>query len=94
MFVMFINDRPVAVSETNLFDPGSARYRDFRAATEKRGMQWSGAHRMRAGSTDYDFTTSQTKLFATHENFDTRFYDLVFWLSGQDTGRDVLKSFS
>jgi hypothetical protein len=93
MYVMFINDRPVAVSEKNLFDSSSQRYREFQELASKRGMTWPDKHRMESGSTHYDLTFTQTKLFATHESFDTRFYDLMFWLGGQDTGRDVLKNF-
>jgi hypothetical protein len=90
---MFINERPVAVSETNLFDPGSDRYMQLKEMTVAKGHTWSDNHRMRTKSATYDFTTTQTKLFTTHEGFDTRFYDLMFWLSGQETRRDVLKNF-
>lgn len=93
MYVLFINNRPVGVSEENLFDPASPRYREFQELTRSKGMSWPDNHRMRARSGTYDFTVTKTRLFATHESFDTRFYDLVFWLSGQDTKRDVLKHF-
>jgi len=93
MFVMFINDRPVAVSETNLFDSSGARYREFQEMTKSKGMTWPDMHRMKSGSGSYDFTFTQTKLFTTHESFDTRYYDLMFWLSGQDVKRDILKGF-
>ena len=94
MYVMFINERPVAVSDKNLFDQSSERYREFQDMTSKRGMSWPDRHRMRTKTSNYDFTFTQTRLFTTHESFDTRYYDLMFWLSGQDTGRDVTKNFT
>lgn len=94
MFVMFINERPVAVAEKNLFDPKSERYARFREMTTERGMTWPDGHRMETDASSYDFTFTQTRLFTTHESFDTRFYDLMYWLGGQDSGRDVTKGFS
>ncbi len=94
MYVMFINERPVAVSDTNLFDATSERYKRMKEMTEEKGYTWSDNHRMRSKSGTYDFTFTRTKLFITHESFDTRFYDLMFWLSGQEVRRDFLKSFS
>ena len=91
MFVHFINGKPVAISETNLFNKDNLRYLEFKSMTQKKGFEWSSDFTF-ARNNSYSLTVSQTRLFTTHENFDTNYYDLIHWLSGKDERRDITKN--
>lgn len=93
MFVHFINKRPVAISEQNLFTEKNPRYMDFISIMQQKGFDWSDNHSMQNKKGNYEFTVNQTKLFTTHENFDNKYYDLIQWLSGIDNNRDITKNF-
>jgi hypothetical protein len=91
MFVHFINNKPVGIAEINLFS--SERFSEFRNMLSKKGLQWENNFKVVDNNT-FEFTVSQTKLFTSHENFDTKYYDLINWLSGDNTNRDITKNFN
>lgn len=93
MFVHFINEKPVAISEYNLFSEGNSKYSDFRKLLENKGFTWLDNFTVKSENNVWEFTVNQTKLFTTHENFDNQFYDLIYWLSGVDNRRDITKNF-
>lgn len=92
MFVHFINNKPVAIGEVNLFQENNNRFIEFKNKLTTQGMKWETSYRV-VGKMSYDFTISQTKLFTSHENFDTRYYDLIHWLSGVDNNRNITIGF-
>lgn len=91
MFVHFINNKPVGIAEINLFS--SERFSEFRNMLSRKGLQWENNFKVVDNNT-FEFTVSQTKLFTSHENFDTKYYDLINWLSGDNTNRDITKNFN
>ncbi len=91
MFVHFINNKPVGIAETNLFS--GQRFQEFRDMLLKKGLKWENNFRV-VNKGNYEFTVSQTKLFTSHENFDTNYYDLINWLSGVNDNRDITKNFN
>jgi hypothetical protein len=91
MFVHFINNKPVGIAEINLFS--SERFSEFRNMLSRKGLQWENNFKVVDENT-FEFTVSQTKLFTSHENFDTKYYDLINWLSGDNTNRDITKNFN
>lgn len=93
MFVLFINEKPVAISETNLFDIKNNKYLEFKEMMQNKGFEWNNNYSLQVENKNYEFTNNQTKLFTTHENFDNRFYDLIQWLAGTDNKRDITKNF-
>ena len=93
MFVHFINEKPVAISEVNLFRVENDKYLDFKNLMQEKGFTWIDNFTLKSESNTYEFSISQTKLFTTHENFDNNFYDLIYWLSGIDNRRDITKNF-
>lgn len=90
MFVHFINSKPVGIAETNLFK--NDNFQIFRDKLEEKGLVWDNLFKV-TGDNIYEFTVSQTKLFTSHENFDTRYYDFIQWLSGIENNRDITSSF-
>jgi hypothetical protein len=93
MFVHFINDKPVAIAETKLFDSNNPKYLSFQEMLKKKGFQWEGNFKV-SNESEYNFTILPTKLFTSHENFDTKFYDLINWLAGVEHNRDITKNFN
>jgi hypothetical protein len=93
MFVHFINDKPVAIAETKLFDTKNERYLQFQEILKKKGFQWEGDFKVSKES-EWELAIFQTKLFTSHENFDTKFYDLINWLAGVEHNRDITKNFN
>lgn len=94
MWIHFINDKPVAIGETNLFDPSTERFKSFKKQVENKGFEWINDFTFETRSQSFSFTVTKTKLFTSHENFDVRFYDLINWLNGEDHGRNILKNFN
>ena len=93
MFVHFINEKPVAISEQNLFKTENEKFVEFKNLMQSKGFKWVDSYTLETKSQIYEFSILKTSLFTTHENFDNQFYDLIYWLSGIDNRRDITKNF-
>lgn len=93
MFVHFINEKPVAISERNLFQIENDKFLEFKNMMQSKGFSWIDDYTLDTKNQVYEFSILKTKLFTTHENFDNQFYDLIYWLSGIDNRRDITKNF-